>query len=99
MGLHKKKTKSSKIALGYISITPLIVLYLIGMDVLYLVNTLILLPLILIIKILSFGKIDILHLKDKIDDIYKYLFDMSYQDISGFRRLRTISQLTFETLL
>ena len=99
MALHEKDAKTSKRALGYVSITPLLVLKLIAMDVLYLGNTLILMPIILITKLFSFGKIDLLPLKDKIDGVYKYLFGMSYQDISGFRRLRTISQLTFETMV
>ena len=69
------------------------------MDVLYLVNAQIVMPIILLAKVLSCGKVDLVHLKDKIDVIYKYFFGMSYQDIAGFRRLRTISQLTFETMV
>jgi hypothetical protein len=36
-------------------------------------------------------------MEDKIDSIYNLLFGMSDMDIKGFRRLRTISQLTFES--
>ena len=74
-------------------------LNLIVMDVLYLGNALIVMPIIFLAKLLSFGKIDLLPLKDKLDGVYRHLFGMSYQDISGFRRLRTITQLTFETMV
>jgi len=99
IGLHEEDIKPSTKVIGGICVTPIIILYLIAMDGLYLLNALILMPLILIVKILSFGHIDILPLRDKIEESYKFLFDMNNQDIAGFRRLRTVSQLTFESYM
>lgn len=64
------------------------------MDVIYIISSVIVTPL----ALLSCGQIDIENVEDKIDQIYNVMFGMSDMDIKGFRRLRTISQLSFESL-
>jgi len=53
----------------------------------------------MLVKILSCGclKIDHNDIEEKFNIIYETLFGMTDIDIKGFRRLRTISQLSFES--
>lgn len=76
------------------SLTPLILLNLLLMDVIYIVNSVIITP---IAFILTCGRMNMEIIEEKIDTIYNVLFGMSDMDIKGFRRLRTISQLSFES--
>ena len=80
--------------LAFLSLTPLIVIDLLFMDLIYIINSVIITPLAFLF---TYGKINMEVMEDKIDSIYNYLFGMSDMDIKGFRRLRTISQLTFES--
>jgi len=68
------------------------------MDMIYLINSLFFEPPLKLLKMLTCGKVDLTKLSDKINYIYVLLFDMTDMDIAGFRRLRTISQLSFESL-
>lgn len=68
------------------------------MDVIYIIVSVVITPLTMIIKVLSCGYIDITNVEEKLDVLYEILFGMSDMDIKGFRRLRTISQLSFESL-
>jgi hypothetical protein len=84
-----------------IYLTPLVLLYLQVMDVVYIINSVALVPMAVIIQFLSFGRIkgNLAHLfEEKLDSIYEVFFGMSKMDIKGFRRLRTISQLSFESM-
>ena len=76
------------------SLTPLILIDLLFMDFVYIFNSVIVTPLAFTF---TCGKLNLESMEDKIDTIYNYLFGMSDMDIKGFRRLRTISQLTFES--
>jgi hypothetical protein len=67
------------------------------MDLLYLINSVLFEPIILFVKKLSCDKIDLSNISQAINDSYVILFDMTEMDIGGFRRLRTISQLSFES--
>ena len=64
------------------------------MDLIYIISSVIITP----IALLSCGVINVENVEDKIDQIYNLMFGMSDMDIKGFRRLRTISQLSFESL-
>ena len=77
--------------------TPLILFYLQLMDIMYVINSVIFEPIILLIKTLSCGIIDLSIISHAIDDSYVILFDMTEMDVGGFRRLRPISQLSFES--
>lgn len=80
------------------SLTPFIVAYLLLMDIIYIIVSVIITPTAMIIKFLSCGLIDVTNVEEKLDILYEILFGMTDMDIKGFRRLRTISQLSFESL-
>lgn len=84
--------------LNIVSLTPLIVAYLLMMDVIYIVVSVIITPITMLLKLLTCGYLDITNVEEKLDVLYEILFGMSDMDIKGFRRLRTISQLSFESL-
>ena len=68
------------------------------MDLIYLINSIVFEPLIKLLLLITCKKVNLSYLSDHINDIYVLLFDMTNMDIAGFRRLRTISQLSFESL-
>lgn len=68
------------------------------MDIMYLISSVIFEPIIILVKLLTCNKFDLSFLNERVNDIYVVLFDMTNMDIAGFRRLRTISQLSFESL-
>lgn len=80
------------------SLTPFIVAYLLLMDIIYILVSVIITPTAMLIKVLTCGLIDMTNIEQKLDVLYEILFGMTDMDIKGFRRLRTISQLTFESL-
>jgi len=82
------------------TLTPLIVVYLLLMDIIFIIVSVVIVPLTMIVKFLSCGLIKIKHneIEEKFNIIYETLFGMTDIDIKGFRRLRTISQLSFESL-
>ena len=83
-----------------VTLTPLIVVYLLLMDFIFIIVSVIIVPLAMLLKLLSFGYLPIDHnkIEEKFNVIYENLFGMTDIDIKGFRRLRTISQLSFESL-
>lgn len=84
--------------LNVASLTPFIVAYLLLMDIIYIIVSVILTPTAMLIKVFTCGLIDMTNIEQKLDVLYEILFGMTDMDIKGFRRLRTISQLTFESL-
>ena len=80
--------------LAFLSLTPLILIDLLFMDLVYIFNSVIITPLVFIF---TCGRMNTQVMETKIDQIYNFLFGMTEMDIKGFRRLRTISQLTFES--
>ena len=68
------------------------------MDTIYIVVSVIITPTAMLIKVLTCGLIDMTNVEEKLDVLYEILFGMTDMDIKGFRRLRTISQLSFESL-
>lgn len=93
----QEETKFLKF-LNIASLTPFIVAYLLLMDIIYIIVSVIITPAAMIIKLLTCGIIDITNIEEKLDVLYEILFGMTDMDIKGFRRLRTISQLSFESL-
>jgi hypothetical protein len=79
-------------------LTPMVLVYLQVMDLVYIINTVTLMPIAIILKKIGCitGKSNIF--EDKLDYIYEAMFGMSKMDIKGFRRLRTVSQLSFESI-
>lgn len=68
------------------------------MDIIYIVVSVVITPITFVIYVLTCGKLNLTHIEEKLDVMYEILFGMSDMDIKGFRRLRTISQLSFESL-
>jgi hypothetical protein len=68
------------------------------MDIIYIVVSVIITPAAMLLKLLTCGLIDLTNIEEKLDVLYEILFGMTDMDIKGFRRLRTISQLSFESL-
>jgi len=61
------------------------------MDVVYLINSVIFTPLIVLLKLLTRGKCNFQKLSDGIEGSYERIFQMTRLEVVGFRRLRTMS--------
>ena len=83
--------------LNILSLTPFIVAYLLMMDIIYILVSVVITPAAYFLKMISCGSVDLTNVEEKLDVLYEILFGMSDMDIKGFRRLRTISQLSFES--
>ena len=83
--------------LAWITLTPAIIIYLFLMDVVFLLISSILTPIFFFIHFLTCGKANFTRMLDSTDSIYENMFEMKRLDVNGFRRLRTISQLVFES--
>jgi hypothetical protein len=79
--------------------SPLAILMLIIVDLVFIFNTAFLELAFEIAYILSYGLIDFRYISAIIDSSYVILFGMQRVDIEGFRRMRTIHQLAFETIV
>jgi hypothetical protein len=79
-------------------LTPMVLVYLQVMDLIYIINTVTLMPLAIILKNLGCIRGSGNIFEEKLDYIYEVMFGMSKMDIKGFRRLRTVSQLSFESI-
>jgi len=77
--------------LNVASLTPFIVGYLLLMDIIYIIVSVIITPAAIIVKFFTCGLIDMTNIDEKLDVLYEILFGMTEMDIKGFRRLRTIS--------
>lgn len=77
--------------LNVASLTPFIVGYLLLMDIIYIIVSVIITPAAIIVKFFTCGLIDMTNIDEKLDVLYEILFGMTDMDIKGFRRLRTIS--------
>lgn len=77
--------------LNVASLTPFIVLYLLLMDIIYIIVSVVITPAAILLRFLTCGLIDLTNIDEKLDVLYEILFGMTEMDIKGFRRLRTIS--------
>ena len=75
--------------LNVLTLTPFIVCYLVIMDIIYIIESVLITPLAMFVNYLFGANQN--KFEEKIDSIYNFLFGMSTMDIKGFRRLRTIS--------
>ena len=85
-------------AVLYCAFTPLILLYLFLLDLLYLFNAVILAPILLIVNILSCGRLQDIDIEERTDKVFEAIFQLTHLEIIGFRKLRTMSQFTFESV-
>ena len=69
--------------------SPLAILMLILLDLIYLLNTAYLEPTFELIYLLSYGMVDLTFVPSLIENSYSLLFGMEREDVEGFRRMRT----------
>ena len=70
--------------------TPLAVFLLLGMDLVFIINTAFLEPVFSLTDLISVGVLNLNMISEVIDGSYEVLFGMSKIDIEGFRRMRNI---------
>lgn len=80
-------------------VSPFMLAYLFILDLIFVFNQGVMHPIIQLLKIMTLGCIDLTCLSQGLEKSYEVLFDMQKLEAAGFRRMRTISQLTFETLI
>jgi hypothetical protein len=85
--------------MGNMMVSPFMLFYLFILDIIFVINQALLYPMIFLIKFLTCGLLDLSCLYNALDKSYEYMFEMQKLDVAGFRRMRTISQLTFESLI
>lgn len=89
-------------AIAWMSKTPILIVYLLLMDMIFIVQVIVFKPIVFMIEAIrnkvseSRGNLNLL---DRFEDyMYNVMFEMTKSEVSGFRRLRTISQMIFETI-
>ena len=91
----KKQVNLVLMLTAWSSIFPVFTVYMLFMDQVFVLNTTILAPVAFLFK--AGCGIDCLN--SFIDGTYEFLFQMKSHEVSGFRRMRTITQVIFETLI
>jgi len=98
--VYRDRQRSLKLrAMSVIMVSPLMLVYTFVLDVVFIFNQALLFPLICLLKVLTCGCLDLSCLSEGLDKSYEYFFKMQKLEVAGFRRMRTISQLTFESLI
>jgi hypothetical protein len=85
--------------MGFVMVSPIMLVYMFILDIMFVINQALLFPLICLLKFLTCGIIDLSCFNRALDKSYEFLFEMQKLEVAGFRRMRTISQLTFESLI
>lgn len=80
-------------------VSPVMLVYLTILDLVFLINQALLVPILVLLRTLTCGLLNFTCLSNIIDSSYEVLFEMQKLEVAGFRRMRTISQLTFETFI
>ena len=78
--------------------TPLLIVFFFFVDINFLVISLILGLIYLVVKLFGLNNNLIFRMEHCLDTFYKKVFGLSKINLEGFRRMRTSSQLTFESL-
>jgi hypothetical protein len=76
----------------------LVLIYLFLLDLLYLFNAVLLAPILFIVNILSCGRLENFDIEERTDKVFEVIFQLTHLEIVGFRKLRTMSQFTFESI-
>jgi hypothetical protein len=76
----------------------LILVYLFLLDLLYLFNAVFLAPILFILNLLTCGRLKDFDIEEKTDKVFEVIFQLTHLEIVGFRKLRTMSQFTFESI-
>jgi hypothetical protein len=91
--LRRDKTKNnfSLLSISWVSIFPLFMVFMFIMDQVFVINSTIFELIGLVLGLTS--------CLDCVDHSYEVLFQMKKHEVSGFRRMRTITQLMFESII
>ena len=79
---RKKVTKLETIV--FLALTPFIIIYLLLLDLIFIINTSIFHPLCKLLGVCGLKFLS--NIPDKIENSYEVLFDMERLDVAGFRR-------------
>lgn len=90
-----KKNNVLLLAFAWISILPLFLVLTLLMDIVFVINGAVLEPLIYILGCGRGGQ----GITSCLESVYEQVFNMKRHEISAFRRMRTITQLLYETLI
>ena len=85
----KKEQSKVKSFVMFLAITPLLLVYLFLVDVVFLLLSAVVTPVLSLISVLTCQTWMLIKLEECIDFIYVKLFGMQMMDVIGFRRLRT----------
>lgn len=85
--------------MGFMMVSPLMLIYMFVLDIIFVINQALLFPIICVLRFITCGLIDLSCLNRALEKSYEFLFEMQKLEVAGFRRMRTISQLTFESLI
>ena len=93
-----KVDQTKSFLFAFVASTPLLLVYLFIIDAIFLIISIVLTPLLMLISFITCSKLRMEMIQFVTDKAFETLFGMQEMDVVGFRRLRTVSQLTFETL-
>ena len=95
---HDSKSCSTRL-LGLLMVSPFMLIIMTLMDLIFLLNSVIIVPIISLLELMMCKRVQLKCVKNFVDDTYEHIFFMTKIDAAGFRRMRTISQMTFETVI
>ena len=84
--------------LRFLAITPFLLVLLIIVDIVFLILSVVITPTILVASIFKYHDRLTFCIEEFQDKTFNTLFGMQKMDVEGFRRLRTSSQFSFETI-
>lgn len=87
----REDTNILLMTISWCSLFPIFIVFLWFMDIVFIVNTTIFEPIAWLIGLSC--------MTEAIEGTYEVLFQMKKHEVSGFKRMRTITQLFFESLL
>ena len=77
--------------MGFVMVSPIMLLYMFVLDIIFVINQALLFPIICILKFITCGILDLSCLNRALDKSYEFMFEMQKLEVAGFRRMRTIS--------
>ena len=82
----------------YSAFTPLILIYLFIMDIFYIINSCVIELVVFLVYAITFGNIKGEGVEKYIDLFFEKVFMLSKVQVIGFRKLRTVSQFSLESI-
>lgn len=86
-----RKDKFKLKAMGQVMVSPFMLIYMFLLDMIFVINQAIIFPIIGLLKVITFGLLDLTCLTKGLDRSYEFFFEMQRLEAAGFRRMRTIS--------